>query len=65
MEFGALEHRGGPEGPWFQGMPEKSLFHDFRVVIKQKKTSKICFALTIGTSFLNDFKRAEHSQTKK
>ena len=29
IEFGALAPRGGPEGPWFQGMPEKSFFHDF------------------------------------
>ena len=28
-EFGALASRGGPEGPWFQGMPEKLFFHDF------------------------------------
>ena len=29
IEFGPLASRGGPEGPWFQGMPEKSFVHDF------------------------------------
>ena len=70
-EFGALASRGGPEGPCFQGMPEKSFFSWLSggsVFKKNKKNLKhvwdFIFALTIGKSFLNDSKRAQIS-TKK
>ena len=37
IEFGALGHRGGPEVPGVQGMPEKFDFHVFLDLFFTKK----------------------------
>ena len=38
IDVAALAPRGVPESPWFQGMPEKSFFHDFPGGHFSKKT---------------------------